>query len=60
MPAIDKSENERRKEEAPGEVRAADPHSAQECTSLRCRLHAWTCDFNGDLLRDPGPESPAV
>lgn len=29
-----------------------DAHSVHACRSLRCPLHVWICDLNGDLKAD--------
>lgn len=27
-------------------------HGAENCRSLRCPVHQWRCDLNGDLVLD--------
>lgn len=37
------------KDRAPTKAEDA-THGAAECRSLRCPLHQWSCDLNGNLV----------
>lgn len=39
-------------QETPSHGEAVAFHTAENCTSLRCPLHHWTSDLNGNLVMD--------